>query len=171
MELSEIQIAWLAGVIEGEGSFLYTEGESPTISIQMTDKDIVERVAVIFEAHIAGPYVKMECRPTWTCRIYGQKAVDWMRRLNPHMGVRRRAKIADIVQRWVNYTPPARAKRFNGTPFKREKSAPTCGHSDRLPATRNGKCQTCYMREWRSQNKRAPRKLNFDGTNGVLTLQ
>lgn len=50
-----IDIAWLAGLIEGEGSFFFNAADSPGIGIQMSDCDIVTRVATMYVATAKTP--------------------------------------------------------------------------------------------------------------------
>lgn len=56
--MTEIEVAWLAGLLEGEGSFgldtralhkykVSTAPPAPYIKISMVDKDVIERVAVL----------------------------------------------------------------------------------------------------------------------------
>ena len=51
--MTEIEIAWLAGLLEGEGSFGLTGYAAkkskvfPTISLAMTDLDIIERAGAL----------------------------------------------------------------------------------------------------------------------------
>lgn len=41
----EIEIAWLAGLLEGEGSFIGATDKYPVcLSLEMTDRDVVERL-------------------------------------------------------------------------------------------------------------------------------
>ena len=58
--LSETDVAWLAGLLEGEGTFLldnrsatrYEESTvppSPVLRISMTDQDIIDRVAKMLD--------------------------------------------------------------------------------------------------------------------------
>jgi hypothetical protein len=50
---------WLAGLLEGEGSFMHgppSRPRMPHIHLKMTDKDIIEKVAAIFQAKYYGPY-------------------------------------------------------------------------------------------------------------------
>ena len=50
--LKALTLFWLAGILEGEGSFLArppSSPNSPAIRLPMTDVDVVERVAAIFE--------------------------------------------------------------------------------------------------------------------------
>lgn len=44
------EAAWLAGILEGEGCFDFNNGNNhqyPRIRIEMRDKDVIERVAVL----------------------------------------------------------------------------------------------------------------------------
>ena len=82
--MKERDLAWLAGLLEGEGSFLKAPPSNPNcprISLEMTDKDIVERAAALME----GKAVKRETlkNPLWksTYRVIikGSRAVALMR--------------------------------------------------------------------------------------------
>ncbi len=44
--------AWVAGILEGEGSFIFSGGY-PRISLQMTDEDIVRRIADYFDVKVS----------------------------------------------------------------------------------------------------------------------
>lgn len=95
------QLAWLAGLLEGEGCF-YREGGRPAIAVNMTDRDVVERAAIL-----AGGYRVSEKRapsdlarrrrPSYRFRVTGPKAVALMRALHPYMGSRRREKIEELA--------------------------------------------------------------------------
>lgn len=143
------EIAWLAGLIEGEGSFIYKESDSPLISIQMTDEDVIRRVSVLFGTNVRGPYVRTDGhQTTWTCVVYGAKAVGWMLTLFTFMGERRKAKIRDVLTRWKSYVPPVRTNKLPGVPRKKKRMNATC-HPDKL-VIGWGLCGKCYMRQWRS---------------------
>ena len=52
MEIDKRDLYWLAGLLEAEGSFLHGSPSSPSIpmvKLQMTDEDIVARVALLFD--------------------------------------------------------------------------------------------------------------------------
>lgn len=88
---------WLAGLLEGEGSFLEGPPSSPrypVVALQMIDEDIVTRVAAMF-ARKPGTWQPREAhwQPIYLVRITGAKAVAWMNALRPLMGVRRQAQI------------------------------------------------------------------------------
>lgn len=47
--ISEFDLAWLIGILEGEGSFYANKKpQPPRVSVNMTDKDIIEKVAKLF---------------------------------------------------------------------------------------------------------------------------
>lgn len=145
----DVQLSWLAGLLEGEGSFMFN-APSPVIALQMTDKDVVQRVAqMLDDAKLCGPYTYRgnNVKQVWACRMQGRDAVPWMAALYPLMGERRKQQIESAIEKWWTYQPKPREKKFKGTPFKREKSWATC-HPDRRPVG-GGLCQMCYMRQWR----------------------
>ncbi len=50
--MDERILHWLAGLLEGEGSFLKpppSAPNTPRITLQMTDEDVVQRVQEIFD--------------------------------------------------------------------------------------------------------------------------
>ena len=48
--ISDIQWAWIAGIIEGEGSMGFSNGK-PILSCQMTDEDTVQKLATLLECN------------------------------------------------------------------------------------------------------------------------
>jgi len=88
-------LSWLAGLLEGEGSFSLTCDTKrncyPVISVNMCDGSIVRRVAKLLEA----PSVALrearraEWRPTFVAQVGGAHAAEWMKRLRAFMGQRR----------------------------------------------------------------------------------
>lgn len=102
---------WLAGLLEGEGSFLPGPPSAhryPVVALQMTDEDVVARVARMFGRKV-GRWQSGNAReqPVFLVRITGAKAVAWMTALRPLMGERRRAQIDRAVASHAP-TPTAR---------------------------------------------------------------
>ena len=101
---------WLAGSLEGEGSFLKgppSRPRSPVVSVQMTDEDVIARVAAMFGRTPScwqSPQVRW--RPTYIVRITGAKAVAWMHALRPLMGSRRQLQIDRAL---ASYDPQSTA--------------------------------------------------------------
>jgi hypothetical protein len=105
------ELNWLAGLLEGEGSFLVGPPSAPrypVLALQMTDEDVVARVAVMFGRKL-GRWQSPRAReqPVFLVRITGAKAVAWMMALRPLMGERRRAQIDRAVASHAP-TPTAR---------------------------------------------------------------
>lgn len=109
--MNEIDLAWLAGLLEGEGSFFMQRNTQPSgvyrypfITVNMTDRDVIERVAEIFDStvyefkHIYGASRKQAYRT----QINGSRAAELMRLLLPHMGKRRSEKISEILTEYDN---------------------------------------------------------------------
>jgi len=93
---------WLAGIIEGEGNFSIKNNSSPTITISMTDEDVIDRVAKILKR----PYSKEDrshrpnAKDIYTVNICGVDAISWMFTLYSLFGKRRQAKILEIIKFW-----------------------------------------------------------------------
>lgn len=104
VKMKEQDLYWLAGLLEGEGYFTYSK--SATISLQMTDRDIVERVSNLFggKSIIETKARAKQNKDSYHCRIHGQAAVDLMEQLLPLMGNRRQDKIREVLARHANRT-------------------------------------------------------------------
>lgn len=95
-------VHWLAGLLEGEGSFILTKNRSTyryaRIVVSMVDEDVIQRVADLWETKLS--FVKPS-RPghqsQFRAGISGQRAVEWMRLLRPLMGVRRQGQIDRVL--------------------------------------------------------------------------
>lgn len=99
--MAESEIAWLAGLIEGEGSFWNRSKRycAPVVQLAMTDEDVVIRAAIAMGA----TKVVQESSPTkagkliYRTNVYGAAAIELMERLLPYMGKRRTQKIAELL--------------------------------------------------------------------------
>jgi hypothetical protein len=112
MELDIFTIGWLAGLLEGEGSFLKGAPSSPNgikVSIQMTDEDIIKKVADIFNLKYWTS--KDNRNPAWkrlyVLNIKGKTAFELMKLLKPYMGQRRQGQIQRAMD---SYDPLYKAK-------------------------------------------------------------
>jgi hypothetical protein len=95
--LSLPELHWLAGLLEGEGSFMTGPPSSPglpVIAVNMTDRDVMVRVGRIFgrKVHPVRPR-NVRWRTSYLVRVNGRSAVCWMTLLRPLMGSRRQAQI------------------------------------------------------------------------------
>lgn len=114
---SQVEIAWLAGILEGEGSFMMWRSKPkgsnkiykyPTIIVTMTDEDVIQRVASMFGLachHVSMAKLPSSRKQQYRAVMQGEGAVDWMRALLPHMGLRRSAKMRSLMREWDERTP------------------------------------------------------------------
>ena len=106
---SATEIGWLAGLLEGEGSFGWTPAGKkskkryPKIELSMTDEDTVRRVASISRmGNVYGPYEKAAPRkPVWRWSVTKQAdAASLMMTMYPLMSGRRQERIREILLEW-----------------------------------------------------------------------
>lgn len=95
-DLTEAQIAWLAGLLEGEGCFHFCRG--PYVKLSMTDKDIVERAAELMNGHCQKvKRCQPGCKPVFLVEVCSVRAIYVMNLVFPHMGKRRAEKIKEVL--------------------------------------------------------------------------
>lgn len=107
MNLSDTEVAWLAGLLEGEGCFLIERSRSARgrdkvrLALRMTDKDVIERAACLMQREVIEVEVSKNPlhKDTFRVRLNGVAALEVMRLVRPHMGQRRGAKIDEILAR------------------------------------------------------------------------
>jgi hypothetical protein len=109
--MDALDLAWLAGLLEGEGSFGLKKykrkrgGERgyPIVKVKMTDRDVVERAAVLF-----GDSAVLVCPPPanyphhkvqYRTEVTGSRARQMMCELRPMLGLRRQAQV-DTALSW-----------------------------------------------------------------------
>ncbi len=104
--MKKTELAWLAGLLEGEGHFSMAGG-SPAVVLLMTDKDVVKRVSALFSSKV---YPVKDNRPNtkqaWRTIAYGDKAINIMQLVRPHMGERRGSKIDEVLRSAENRLGP-----------------------------------------------------------------
>lgn len=101
------ETAWLAGLLEGEGSFFLLRNRVsgkvylyPQVIVGMTDRDVIERAAVMMESSVASVSNGQGRKRIYRAHAVGRKAVRIMRLIRPHMGLRRGKKIDDLLADW-----------------------------------------------------------------------
>lgn len=100
---TDIEIAWLAGLLEGEGCFMIQHHASPSIQLAMTDFDVVAKAAKIMEMGTNRIFIKSKNKeranekPCYVLRCDGPEAFVWMRAIRHHMCDRRGAKIDEVI--------------------------------------------------------------------------
>lgn len=117
--LTDLEIAWIAGLVEGEGCFIISGAGNgtPTIRVAMTDEDVVDKLRHMWgytnntqvTAAKLSTYRNQKLgfkKTVHSAYIYGEPALVVMQRILPHMGLRRRAKIEEILVRFKYGTAP-----------------------------------------------------------------
>jgi hypothetical protein len=104
--VTDAELHWLAGILEGEGSFMRgppSHPNQPGISISMTDRDVIERVRVLFGMSYVqcGDKRPGKWKPHYAVRVRGNSAVVLMKKLRPLMGQRRQGQIDRAIASWV----------------------------------------------------------------------
>lgn len=101
------QVAWLAGILEGEGYFTVsakttTHGDKYQylrVTLRMTDRDVIERVAVLFGGRAVTAIPPRKPRWKWTYRtqVEGVGAAEMLVMIRPWMGLRRGERIDQLL--------------------------------------------------------------------------
>lgn len=145
MQISEDDLNWLAGLLEGEGSFMAgppSAPNRPSISVHMTDEDVIRRVATLFDIGfvqiIKGK--RAHHKTSYAVRLRGARAVELMKLLEPLMGIRRQDQIKRVVS---SYVPKNRKTLAHGTHAMYNKARCRCddcklGHRE-------------HIKEWRTR--------------------
>jgi hypothetical protein len=95
--MTEAEIAWLAGLLEGEAYFHFRH--TPTISLAMTDEDVVAKAAKLFRKTYRKRIRKiLNRKDVFVTEVFGPQALWLMKLIKPYMGSRRSAKIQEITK-------------------------------------------------------------------------
>lgn len=92
-------IYWLAGLLEGEGCFLYQD--TPRITLVMSDQDVVEEAATIMKAKVKYRLPKdKNWKGMYELYLCSYRAAGWMMTLYSLLGGRRQARVRQILQKF-----------------------------------------------------------------------
>lgn len=101
--MKPIEAAWLAGLFEGEGCFEIARNGGTRITIRMTDRDVIDRVNILFPCtgigivrprRAAGGYYKDQ----YAWRINDpDKVREFIGLVLPWLGERRSARAAEVL--------------------------------------------------------------------------
>lgn len=124
--MSDPEVAWLAGILEGEGSFMcwVTNRGNRTVRISMgsTDIDVLERVAEVVGVGtvraIKPQYNKFGKKPIWHWHIARKADVRALSQLlRPWLGERRRQQVDAILAATDSIRPQPPGYCVNGHPI------------------------------------------------------
>ena len=130
--MTNVDLAWAAGLLEGEGYFTWVNGY-PVVGVEMTDRDVVDRFAALFPGP-RGRKVMHRKNKNYTAgsdtprldsyryEVQGGTAIAIMLTLFPFFGERRRARIKEMVVSWRSapyYQAPGSIRGRNGNAKRR----------------------------------------------------
>ena len=106
--MTKLELAWLAGLLDADGSFSYKHGnkerrkkKTPCIRITMTDEDTVQKVGALWSRAVNRKHSPSSrakgYQPLFTTCVAGADAVALMKQLRPWMSKRRQARIDELV--------------------------------------------------------------------------
>lgn len=97
---SNEELARLAGLLEGEASFIAATEKYPVcLSLNMTDKDVVQYVADLWGMSVSRPKKqKKHHKQSYRCMVRGSKAIYWMNKVLPFMWERRTGQIKKAIK-------------------------------------------------------------------------
>lgn len=123
---SRESLAWLAGILEGEGCFRITEQGTITIVLDMTDEDVVRRAhRVAGVGHLHGPLrIKGgNQKDSWRLIIsYSDHTYALCAAILPFMGERRSARMTEMLKHFAG-----RARLFRKRLRDRPRRFIACG--------------------------------------------
>lgn len=97
LRMRRVDLAWLAGLWEGEGTFMPgppSRSHKPVIRLHMTDRDVVEHAANLMVASITTIKRRyFHYKTSYLISLRSARAVAWMTKLRPWMGKRRQKQI------------------------------------------------------------------------------
>lgn len=95
---NDIEIAWFAGLMEGEGGFHLSNGkaapEYPRISLAMLDKDIVDRAAVFLHSNVTTYATPKGDKLMYRCSSAKPEIIKpLLESIYPYLGERRKVQV------------------------------------------------------------------------------
>jgi len=116
----EQETLWLAGWLEGEGSFMCRPNcNEVRITVGSTDEDVVRRAAAICgNRRVYSDEARKKRLPhyqtLWRFEILGDDAIEVAKRILPFMGQRRKTKIEFLLVRAANRISRSESGRRGG---------------------------------------------------------
>ena len=99
--MSEQDVAWSAGILEGEGSFFLKSDKTPVVQCEMTDLDVLEKLQSLYGGSIQTIKKRKEhWKQSWRWVTMGTNAVSVMEAIKPYLMSRRTEKVNSILTAW-----------------------------------------------------------------------
>jgi hypothetical protein len=155
--MKDTDIAWAAGLYEGEGSLTKRKTDKGAfISLNMTDKDVVEK---IYNVTGVGSFFSIPSaekgnrKPQWRWQVgKWEDVVDLLRLFLPYLGERRKKKVLQILSAEPPYRKGSKTHCNQGHKFTEENTYKYKGYIS---------CKICR----RERAKKSLRKKRADALN------
>lgn len=99
MNIKDTDIAWAAGLFEGEGTFGFSNGVAKRVVIQMTDLDILTRMQDLFGGSVAPVKKRQEhWKDCWIWTLGPEPAYTFTKQILPFLGERRSARALEWLE-------------------------------------------------------------------------
>jgi len=148
------EIAWAAGLFEGEGYLSLSGGVRPYAGLNMTDEDVVRRFhEVIGVGSVTGPHHGAK-KPRWTWRTTSYATfIVFADLVSGHLGIRRSARLAELLD-----FKPARPRREPGFHCSQPVTASGAGYAmhryrGEAPCARCLASSALYAKGLRARNR------------------
>lgn len=94
----DTEVAYLAGVFDGEGWITRANGQGIRVGVQMTDKDILDRFVAAFGGNLYGPQNRPNRKPIYQWWVQAREDVwRFLDAVAPFLGERRKARIKELA--------------------------------------------------------------------------
>lgn len=146
--LTEAEIAWVAGLLEGEGSFLRASPSQPghpRVTVQMTDEDVIRRIREVVGHGCVVPTSDTrnpDWQPAFRWTVKGTPAVELMEKVRPWMYSRRREQLDAAL---ASYSV-SRRSRLTDAQVRRIRGLLGSGMTDREVSRETGHAHSCVGR-------------------------
>lgn len=141
------EIAWAAGLLEGEGSFHIVKPTVkqrgypyPSIKVRMTDLEPIQRIAALFGNTVRRLKDLPSGKPLYEAGVYSANAAGWMMTLWVEMSPRRRNQIKKSLAAWsrrlwtgVNLVSREPSEQFYIYEKNRRRTRDSLGRYDNSP--------------------------------------
>lgn len=100
--LKETNWAWIAGILEGEGSFSFTNNW-PVMQIQMVDKDVMEKLSNYLDVPLGKPKTLKSGKLCYQMALRKTEKIKFITdQIYEYMGERRKKSINEWREYWNN---------------------------------------------------------------------
>lgn len=100
MRISDFDIGWLVGLIEGDGTFTF-DGHYPAVVLKITDLDTAQRFARLLRTTVSGPYYyegqQIGTKPYYMSKLTSHRARQFMASTAHLFSERRQEQIGKLL--------------------------------------------------------------------------